>query len=256
MTNPQSLARARRDKDDEYYTQLKTVEQQFDSHLAFFNNKKVYCNCDSDSSAFSQYFRAKGINYTNTETDYAGADNLARLERSDVLITNPPFSLLQDYTERLLRWGGPFVIIAPVIAVSNKNVSHKFVANEWFFARAMRRQQTAFNTPDRGLVNMWVRWWTNIEEFRPANPPLKLARGDLNSYRRYENLANGIHVPSIKKIPTGHDGPMGVPLTYFDWHCAEQFSLVGMSNGEDGRLLRLEDGRRPFRRVIIAECSA
>lgn len=256
MVTPAGLARARRAKNDEYYTLPETVAEQFSPHLAFLKGKRIYCNCDTGQSAFVRYFREHGLDCHYTSTDFASSANQDQLDRADLVITNPPFSLLQDYTTQLLRWGGQFAIIAPVIAVSNNNISHKFVSGEWFFGQAMRRRGTVFRTPDGSMVPMWVRWWTNVEQFRPVNRPIKLVQRDLDSYRRYDNLARGLHIPSMKEIPTGYDGPMGVPLTYFDHHCASQFRLVGMSNGEDGRQLRFKGGWRPFHRVIIEACSA
>lgn len=247
-----SLARAKRVKNDEYYTQLVTVEQQFSPHLDFLKGKRVYCNCDSAESAFVRYFQREGIDCVHSADDYALPKNQERLAEADLVATNPPFSQIIPYTNALLALQKDFIIIAPQLAVTNHNVANRFVSGELFFATGMRRTSTQFDTPDGPVSMGGMRWWTNIEAFRPVNPPLQLAEQDLDGYARYANLPGAIHVPKIKKIPTNHNGLMGVPLSYLDHHCPEQFELVRSSYGDDGKLLRFVDGRVPYRRLIVS----
>ena len=60
MTNANTnakLAKARKSKNDEFYTQLSDIENELKHYSEHFRNKVVYCNCDDPkSSNFYRYF--------------------------------------------------------------------------------------------------------------------------------------------------------------------------------------------------------
>ena len=57
MKNNANLHNAKSAKNDEFYTQLVDVEKELKHYKAFFNGKKVLCNCNDDKwSAFFKYF--------------------------------------------------------------------------------------------------------------------------------------------------------------------------------------------------------
>ena len=82
-------------------------------------------------------------------------------------------------------------------------------------------------------------WFTNIEHGR-RHQPLQLMTERENikysrhkeirgiGYRRYINF-DGIEVPYVDAIPSDFDGVMGVPISFLDKFCPEQFEIVGMS---------------------------
>ena len=52
-----NLHRAKRDKDDEFYTTYETIEQELSHYATQFRNKAVLCNCDNPyTSNFCKYF--------------------------------------------------------------------------------------------------------------------------------------------------------------------------------------------------------
>lgn len=56
-----------------------------------------------------------------------------------------------------------------------------------------------------------------------------------------------INIDHVKEIPCDYPGAMGVPITFLDKYNPEQFELLGITTGHE----RLEDGRIPYRRLII-----
>lgn len=49
---------------DEFYTLYNTIKEELDNYdQNLFNNKIIYCNCDSVKSNFYHYFNADNINY-------------------------------------------------------------------------------------------------------------------------------------------------------------------------------------------------
>ena len=52
----EKLSRARKNKNDEFYTQLKDIENELQHYTDHFEGKVVYCNCDTPESNFVKYF--------------------------------------------------------------------------------------------------------------------------------------------------------------------------------------------------------
>lgn len=48
-------------------------------------------------------------------------------------------------------------------------------------------------------------------------------------YPKYDNY-DAIEVKETKLIPTDYDGVMGVPITFMDKYCPEQFEIIGMES--------------------------
>ena len=84
-------------------------------------------------------------------------------------------------------------------------------------------------------------WFTNLDHGR-RHQPLELMTTSDNmrysrhkqiaghEYKRYENY-KAIEVPFTDSIPSDYDGVMGVPISFLDKYCPEQFEIIGM--GED-----------------------
>lgn len=86
-------------------------------------------------------------------------------------------------------------------------------------------------------------WLTNISH-DCMNPPLLLTkRYDPNKYHTYENY-DAIESKTAD-IPRDYYGVIGVPITYMNYHCPEQFEVLGMV--KDAKL----DGKRLYTRVFI-----
>ena len=164
------LQQARRNKKDEFYTQLSDIEEELKYYRSFFNGKTVFCNCDDPyESNFFKYFalnfnvlglkkliatcysaspvmgrelplfdringkKAYKIEITevvdanndgavdlsdveylikngkNTLSileengDFRSAECVELLKQSDVVVTNPPFSLFREYVAQLIE---------------------------------------------------------------------------------------------------------------------------------------------------------
>lgn len=85
-----------------------------------------------------------------------------------------------------------------------------------------------------------VRWFTNIDHGRRHEPlPLMTMADNLRfskhkelkgktAYDRYDNY-DAIEVPFTDAIPSDYDGVMGVPISFLDKYCPEQFEILGIS---------------------------
>jgi len=96
-------------------------------------------------------------------------------------------------------------------------------------------------------------WFTNIDHGRRHQPlPLMTRMENLKfsrhkeikgrpDYIHYDNY-NAIEVPYTDAIPSDYDGIMGVPKSFLDKYCPEQFEIIGIAEGDSGKEL----GLKPF----------
>jgi hypothetical protein len=82
-------------------------------------------------------------------------------------------------------------------------------------------------------------------------------------YRRYDNY-DAIEIPRVKDIPADYPGVMGVPISFLDKHCPEQFEIVGCTYSygrpdgwdESVRMSPFVNGRETFKRIFIRHRNA
>ena len=116
-------------------------------------------------------------------------------------------------------------------------------------------------------------WFTNLEHGR-RHQPLQLMTTARNvkysrhkevkgiGYRKYDNY-DAIEVPFTDAIPCDHDGVMGVPISFLDKYCPEQFEILGATESEgkgfsaglwdsqSGVAQPLITGKRIYKRIFI-----
>lgn len=92
-----------------------------------------------------------------------------------------------------------------------------------------------------------VRWFTNIEHGRRHEPiPLMTMKDNriytkkiienINSYQKYDNY-DAIEVPITSGIPSDYKGVMGVPISFMDKYCPEQFEILGTQRWNKSKAL-------------------
>lgn len=131
-----NLHGAKRAKNDEFFTQYSDVEAECQHYVEQFKDQWIYCPCDDEKSNFWKYFvdhfnefqlrhlTATHINFNGSSyrLDYDGkevaqtpledngdfrSEECTRIkDEADMVITNPPFSLLRDFIYWL--YGGTF----------------------------------------------------------------------------------------------------------------------------------------------------
>ena len=60
-----------------------------------------------------------------------------------------------------------------------------------------------------------------------------------HEYQRYDNY-DAIEVPFTDAIPGDYDGVMGVPISFLDKYCPEQFEILGITDRQNTSGLRLK----------------
>ena len=278
-----NLHKAKDAKNDEFYTQLTDVSKELKHYKAHFKDKVIFCNCDDPTwSAFWKYFHLNfaelglkkliSTHYHETKPTYkmeytGGDDNdikvgvktplkgngdfrskecLDLLDESDIVVTNPPFSLFREYVNVLMEHQKKFIIWS-----NNNSITYKeffpLLKNNEVWLGYIANKTLSFRIPDT-----YAKW--DEKETQKMNDGHHYAKvpaisvfTNLDIEKRHENLIlwknytpeeypkydnyDAINVNKVSEIPCDYDGVMGVPITFMDKYNSEQFEILGLTNG-------------------------
>lgn len=273
MAKNDNLHKAKDAKNDEFYTRIEDVAEELRHYKKHFAGKVVFCNCDDPIwSAFWRYFHLNfaelglkkliSTHYDRTEPTYkmeyeGGDDNnvevgvktplegngdfrnkecLDLLDESDIVVTNPPFSLFREYVGTLIEHGKKFLIIGNKNAITYKEFFPLLKENKVWIGYS---SPSEFDTPN-GMtkkINGLTRWFTNLDiqkrheklilwqrYYDDDGNPLPDAE---ERYPHYDNY-DAINVDRVADIPVDYKGVMGVPITFLDKYNPEEFEIIGM----------------------------
>ena len=192
--------------------------------------------------------------------DFRSDESINLLKQSDVVVTNPPFSLFREYIKQLIDYDKKYLIIGNLNAITYKEVfpllkknkvwlgnNYKVNAGAMFFEIpeniANLEQVREIKTNESGKKVyitrvQGVRWFTNLDHGRRHQPLPLMAEAEVikfvtkKPFEKYENY-DAIEVSLVKNIPSDYKGVMGVPVSFLDKHSSEQFDIVGMCENED-----------------------
>lgn len=260
--NNDNLHKALKNKDDEFYTYYEDIAAELIHYIPHFIGKKIFLNCndaDSDKSGFWDYlvdnfnvFQLKEIiatsyniegnarvkrydgsniieNSLNGTGSFSSVESLALLDESDIVITNPPFSLFRELVVLLTSKNKKFLL------VGNENT---FASTEMFPLIKDGKVWTGLNKikkfkrkneTDREFGN--VCWFTNLPNNK-QNEELTLTKTYTpDNYPYYDNYYTAINVDAIADIPKDYDGIMGIPISYLGKYNPKQFEILGLAAG-------------------------
>lgn len=302
------LHKAKAAKNDEFYTRYQDIESEITAYVKHdsnvFRDKTILLPCDDlATSNFTKFFidkfdefglkrlistaykrggrgklfifdRDTGVGCVDIDGDgdFRSAEVRALRDEADVIITNPPFSIVREYIAWLTETDKQFILIAPKTCVSYKHVFpliHK--GKMWVGARPWAGGMN-FEVPNDAvqftkivdgvkLYSAAAVWFTNIDHDK-RRKPIKLStmvenmrRAKLKGkevYAVYDNY-DAIAVSEVAMIPSDYEGVVGVPTTFIDKYCPEQFEIIGMSeSGDDVPLAYLrKPGYRDYHRPCI-----
>jgi len=202
--------------------------------------------------------------------DFRSPECVELLKQSDIVVTNPPFSLFREYVKQLFDYNKKFVIIGSMNAITYKEIFPLIKENKMWFGNGFHAGNAYFFTPNTrdfasgvydqktGLVKFRnVCWFTNLDHGRRHQPlPLMTMEENLKyskhkelqgkkAYDKYDNY-NAIEVSFTDAIPSDYRGVMGVPISFLDKYNPDQFEVVGMAedNGK-GFSGGIWDGKNP-----------
>lgn len=339
------LGNARKNKNDEFYTQFSDIQKEMNAYLEYdpnvFKNKTILLPADDPEwSNFNKFFaqnferfglkklistsyayeskkitepyqlslfesespkfdkdktKVKGkifvldkdenksgkIDIEDLQWDYLEGDGDFRSDEvkklrdeSDIIITNPPFSLFREFVNWILEKDKKFIIIGHQNATSYKEIFPLIKDNKIWLGKGFDGGATHFinkyyddyataGEHKDGMIRVsGVVWFTNIDHGRRHQPlQLMTMKDNLkfskhkeileNGYQKYENF-DAIDVSFTDAIPSDYKGVMGVPITFLNKYNPDQFVILGFGAGELG----VEAGVQPYDRKLKKLSSA
>ena len=138
-----------------------------------------------------------------------------------------------------------FLIIGTLNAVTYKEIIPSIKRGEVWFGEG---KNLDFILPDGIIKGATSRWFTNLG--KNNRKPLQLTEHySPEKYPRFDNY-EAINVNRVKDIPDDYYGVIGVPATYLDKHCPEQFEIIRFRKGNDDKDLSVS-GKCPYFRILI-----
>lgn len=298
MADYKHIHKAKRAKCDNFYTRIEDIVSEIGDHKDYrenFRGKTVYLNCDSEQSAFWQFFRdefdelgLKRLIATHYEEgkqsyklelsggliktplkgdgDFRSEECVEILKSCDIVVTNPPFSLFREWISLVIKYNKDFVVLGNINAIAYKEIlpllrDCKMRTGYKFNGTPMR-----FIVPDdydfTGAVNGYLNdgrkyvgvagvcWFTSFDIDKSHNHLLLTKRytGHETDYKKYDNY-DAIECGRVVDIPCDYNGVIGVPITYMNQYCPEQFEIVG-ATGFDCKCPAI-DGKCLYKRLFI-----
>lgn len=202
-----------------------------------------------------------GIRPLRGDGDFRSEACTDLLKQADIVVTNPPFSLFREYVGQLLKYDKHFLIIGhqnaihyrdifPLIRENKLWLGYGFKGNAAHFVSQYEDTATA-SDHRAGMIRVsGVVWFTNLDIPKRHEPLVLYADYDPTTYPTYDNYP-AINVNKTAEIPRDYRGVMGVPITFLDKYCPEQFELLGSSTTDMPRGAPYLAGKRIYERLLI-----
>lgn len=300
MSKNNNLHKSKKEANDEFYTQYEDIAKEIEHYKEHLKGKVVYCNCDIPYfSNFHKYFldnfkelKLKKLIVTGYvkngngkcsvydgekatdydllgDGDFRGDECVDMLQKADVVITNPPFSLFREFIKVVVDNRKDFIVVGSKTAITYKDVFPLIKENKMRLGVKSLGVDTYFDVPKvyadelvaykkegsaykiingRIMGRVKICWFTSFNVRK--NDYLELTKEyNESEYPKYDNY-DAINVDKTKDIPKDYYGVVGVPITFLDKHNQNQFEIVGFRKGDDGKDLRI-GGKDKFSRVLI-----
>jgi hypothetical protein len=245
-------------------------------------NRDLFSNHDCEQAIYLEYEGYKngnripdvdeiGIKQLQGDGDFRSAESIELLKQADIVVTNPPFSLLRDYVAQLIAYDKKFVIIGHQNAITYKELFPLIKENKLWLGfgfsggagHFISQYENTATTSDKkeGMIRVsGIHWFTNLDIAKRHEDMILYKQYSPEEYPKYDNY-DAINVNKTKEIPMDYEGAMGVPITFLDKYNPEQFEildgigrysmLTGPTEKTQGTYLTKVNGKPKYARVII-----
>lgn len=204
----------------------------------------------------------------NGDGSFMSDESVEELKKCDIVVTNPPFSEFRDFIALLVEYNKDFLVLGNNNAITYKEIFPLIKDGKMRLGYSANKTMK-FIMPDDYAGSDYndkgqkigkvpaITWFTTLRT-RKSLEPLPLTATyytDTNrreEYPKYDNY-DAIEVSKVVDIPKDYFGVMGVPITFLDKWCPEQFEILGLDDHRvewRGRGPAI-NGKCKYRRVII-----
>lgn len=189
-----------------------------------------------------------GVHELDGDGDFRSAECVALLKQSDIVVTNPPFSLFREFVAQLVEHDKKFLILGNKNAVTYAEIFPLIQADRLWIGNTPMGTEMLFDVKEEfgrelvasgkdrkytitgGVVKARSAacWFTNLDFARRHEDLILYKRYSPEEYPTYDNY-DAIEVARVEDIPMDYDGAMGVPISFLDKHNPAQFEILGSS---------------------------
>lgn len=271
-----------------YCLKINKVDKELEQYIIDNSNKSM-----SNTELFNLLKQKGFITELEGDGDFRSQECIWLLHQSDIVITNPPFSLFREYISQLMSFDKKFLIMGNMNAVTYKDVFKHIKENklwlgynnnktcEFGLSKYYEKYTRIENGMKFGKVPS-ISWFTNLKTNKQLEKLILYKKyykteEDKNNpnyinpeYPKYDNY-NAIEVSRVADIPIDYDGVMGVPITFLDKYNPWQFELIGSSESGGNTLQKVKEiwipknrngntsgfinGRAIFKRLFIKKIN-
>ncbi len=264
------------DNDSSYKLEVESITKDWGSLLRCIKLVQELFEKD-DPEVFEKaaaLLKTAGISMTPLKEngDFRSDESIELLKESDIVVTNPPFSLFREYVAQLAEYNKKFLVIGPRNAITYKDIFALIEQNKiWLGYSNVKRFAIPYSDHHKSVITENgtkyalfgnVGWYTNLETTKRHEKMVLYRRYNPEDYPKYYNY-NAIEVSQVKNIPMDYPGEMGVPITFLDKYNPDQFEIIGKGvqlektvrfKGDKATLWIEKDGepwKAPFERIVI-----
>jgi hypothetical protein len=162
--------------------------------------------------------------------DFRSKESIALLDEADIVVTNPPWSLMREFIPLLARHKKQYLVLGDHNSITYREIFEQIMANNLWFGYNNGGTKW-FRVPDDYEIKTGSRkkvvdgvkyfsmgradWFTNLDTTKRHEPLTLFTRYTPEEYPTYTNYP-AIHVSRVSEIPMDYDGEMGVPITVSD----------------------------------------
>lgn len=262
-----------------FETEFETRSPKYDKHKTRSHGKIFVLERDANGDDYIDINDLKW-DYLKGDGDFRSKEVTRLRDEADVIVTNPPFSLFREFLAWIVSANKCFLIIGNMNAITFKEIFPLIKANNLWLGESIHSGDREFGIPDNYPITAagWriddkgrkfvrvkgVRWFTNLDHGRRHQPMELMTMEDNLKYSKHKDLkekhayvqydnCDAIEVPYSDAIPSDYDGMMGVPISFLDKHCVEQYDVIGLD--DDKPIWRGKGpslyGKVLYRRIII-----
>lgn len=200
--------------------------------------------------------------YLKGDGDFRSNEIKRIRDQSDIIVTNPPFSLFREFLSWIVEADKKFMIIGNMNAITYKEVFPLIKDNKMWtgirFNQRLNGKNMTFYVPDdyklsgtevdvdkdgKKMISVaGTGWYTNIEHGRRHQPLALMTMNDNikfskhkeirgKDYQKYDNY-DAIEIPFTDAIPSDYPGMMGVPISFLTKYNPDQFEIIGATESE------------------------
>lgn len=240
-------------------------------------NRDLFSDNNTENAIYLEYNGSNSVmpskesidtHYLKSDGDFRSNECINLLKEADIIVTNPPFSIISEYIKQLIEYNKFFIIVAPYNAITYRDIFPYFKNNQmwlgngfsggnaYFKIKTLREFAKGVFNEETGLVKFRnITWFTNLDHNKRKEELILYRLYNTKDYPKYDNF-DAIEVGYTRHIPINYNGLMGVPVSFFDKYNPKQFEILGNagSYAPDGYSLigaLYLSGKKKYKRIII-----